>query len=165
MTKKDYVYSDLCRHQCAVLIVFIHTCPPAGRSHTADRISADITCRLAVPFFFMTAGYWILFLQTACRREMQHFPPVLKNLRNYLIWSLFNYFIDLIRRGRMDIVTLLKKCLIDSFSSGSGQHLWFMTALLFSSVTAYLFQDRPAETASAAAFLLLFLPFPPESHG
>ena len=137
MTRKNYVSIDICRYICALFIVIIHTRPFAGLSPAADMISADITARLAVPFFFMTAGYF--FINRLPEGKAGLFRCIMKYLRVYLIWSLFYYLIDFVQWGRRDLSAFVKKCISDFFIAGSREHLWFMTALIFSMVLTFLF--------------------------
>lgn len=58
--KRDYRGIDLFRIAAAFLVVAIHTSPLATYSETADFILTREIARVAVPFFFMTTGFFVL---------------------------------------------------------------------------------------------------------
>ena len=58
--KRDYRGVDLFRIAAAFLVVAIHTSPLATYSETADFILTREIARVAVPFFFMTTGFFVL---------------------------------------------------------------------------------------------------------
>lgn len=57
---KDYVGIDYFRVVAAFLIVAIHTSLFASVSGTGDFIFTRIIARVAVPFFFMTSGFFLI---------------------------------------------------------------------------------------------------------
>lgn len=61
MTKnKNYTGIDYFRFIAALLIVAIHTSPLASFSETGDFILTRIIARVAVPFFLMTSGFFLI---------------------------------------------------------------------------------------------------------
>ncbi|MHB8065134.1 MAG: acyltransferase family protein, partial [Ruminiclostridium sp.] len=58
--KEKYAGLDYFRIIAALLIVAIHTYPLASISQAADFIFTHIFARIAVPFFFMTTGFFLL---------------------------------------------------------------------------------------------------------
>lgn len=63
MTEKirDYGGIDAFRLIAAVLIIAIHTSPLAGLNETSDFILTRVIARIAVPFFFMTSGFFLFY--------------------------------------------------------------------------------------------------------
>ena len=61
MNKNKY-YSGInwMRLIAAVLVITIHTSPLASYNTTGDFILTRVIARVAVPFFFMTTGYFTL---------------------------------------------------------------------------------------------------------
>ena len=57
---KSYTGIDLFRLAAALLIITIHTSPLADLSDTADFILTRIAARVAVPFFFVTSGFFLI---------------------------------------------------------------------------------------------------------
>ena len=61
MTKQEtYSGIDYFRMIAAVLIVAIHTSPLASFSATGDFIFTRIIARVAVPFFLVTSGFFLI---------------------------------------------------------------------------------------------------------
>ena len=58
--KKNYGAIDNFRFLAALLIVAIHTSPLASFSGTADFLVTYCFGRIAVPFFFMVTGFFVL---------------------------------------------------------------------------------------------------------
>lgn len=58
---KNYTGIDFFRLIAAILIITIHTSPLASFSATGDFILTRIVARVAVPFFFMTSGFFFDF--------------------------------------------------------------------------------------------------------
>ena len=69
MTKSEsYSGIDYFRFIAALLIVAIHTSPLSSFSETGNFICTRIVSRVAVPFFFMTSGFFLISRYT-CNAE------------------------------------------------------------------------------------------------
>ena len=64
---RDKYYSgiDWFRLFAALLVIAVHTSPLSGISETGDFILTRVIARIAVPFFFMTSGFFLLLHDTA----------------------------------------------------------------------------------------------------
>lgn len=60
MKTKDYAGIDFFRIIAALLIITIHTSPLLTYSETGDFILTRILARIAVPFFLMTSGFFLI---------------------------------------------------------------------------------------------------------
>ena len=60
MSKRNLKGIEYFRIAAAFLVVAIHTSPLASYSATADFIVTRVIARVAVPFFFMATGYFVL---------------------------------------------------------------------------------------------------------
>ena len=60
MNKKSYVGIDYFRVIAAILVVAIHTSPLIDISEIGDFAFTRIIARVAVPFFFVTSGYFVV---------------------------------------------------------------------------------------------------------
>ena len=58
--KKSYAGIDYFRLIAALLIIAIHTSPLDSFSETGDFILTRMIARVAVPFFFMTSGFFLI---------------------------------------------------------------------------------------------------------
>ena len=57
---KSYTGIDCFRMIAAVLIIAIHTSPLGTYSELGDFILTRVIARVAVPFFFMTSGFFLI---------------------------------------------------------------------------------------------------------
>lgn len=126
---------DIMKFTGAVLVVSIHFAP-FGSGENVEFLNFEVQqflARIAVPFFFMSNGYFLF-------RKMEYgsfsWEPVKQYLfrlfRLYLIWSAV-YFPLAIRRVILDggsvgagVVRFVKKFLF----SGSYTHLWYLNAAI-----------------------------------
>ncbi len=114
---------DAMRYVFSFAIVLLHCLPPAQHPPYPDWAAlVAIACRVSVPFFFITSGY---FLRPLARLDLSVvFKPLNRLLPIYLFWMLA-YFV------------FLQICPIqqwsfsprDMISGGSAFHLWFLPAL------------------------------------
>ena len=68
---RNYKGIELFRVVAAFLVIAIHTSPLTTYSETADFIFTRVIARVAVPFFFMVTGYFVLSKGTDVRRFMK----------------------------------------------------------------------------------------------
>lgn len=57
---KSYIGIDLFRVIAAILIIAIHTSPFGSYNTWADFVLTRVIARVAVPFFFMTSGFFLI---------------------------------------------------------------------------------------------------------
>lgn len=146
---------DWFRIVAALFVVAIHTSPLKGISFWGDLTVALIVGRVAVPFFFMVSGYFVL---GAARDEsyesrIRHF--LIKNLKYYLlaivIYLPINWYAG--RLSGLKAGTIVKELLIQ----GTFYHLWYLPALitgmLLSLLLIRLLGQRKALAAAAALYL------------
>ena len=70
-SSRTYKGIEIFRVVAAFLVVAIHTSPLAGYSGTADFVFTRVIARVAVPFFFMVTGYFVLSKGTGVRRFLK----------------------------------------------------------------------------------------------
>ena len=58
--KKSYTGIDGFRFLAAFFIIAIHTSPLSSFSETGDFVLTRVFARVAVPFFFMTSGFFLI---------------------------------------------------------------------------------------------------------
>lgn len=140
--KTRNILIDVARVVCSVLVICIHTKPWLDTNFYLGYFLSDVLARLAVPLFFMFAGY---FLYKRLRYEVHpeaYFKKYLKNLiRVYLVWSLIYLPFDiymLLKMGK----TWQGACLSylhSLFIEGGHYHLWYFPALIYSVSIVYVF--------------------------
>lgn len=125
---------DIFRFVCAIMVVAIHTSPFMDQNIYLGYLFTQVIPRIAVPFFFLTSGYFYikkLKIDNNCFKK-----TIYGLLKTYVLWTLIYYIIDIIFciKNSGDIVNLLKMSLINFFIFGSHYHFWFFPALFFSIV-------------------------------
>ena len=69
---KEYAGIDVFRVVAAVMVAAIHISPVASYNELADMALTKIAARTAVPFFFMTTGFFLLGGKEDERRRYEH---------------------------------------------------------------------------------------------
>ena len=133
---------DLAKFICAIFVVAIHVAPFG----TADETSVigymnffiqDYLARIAVPFFFITSGY---FLFRKINLKNFDIKPVkqylIKLIKLYLIWSLIYFPVRLggIFTDKKGIIHGVFSYFKDFIFSTSYSHLWYLNALIFATL-------------------------------
>lgn len=116
----------------ALLVVMIHTSPLASFSGSADFILTRVLARIAVPFFFMVTGYFVLpkylFTQTKDFTALHNF--LRKTLWLYVaaivIYLPINFYAGQFTGIRF--TDLIRMLVFD----GTLYHLWYLPASLLS---------------------------------
>lgn len=125
--KEAYPALDIFRLVAVVMVVAIHTAPLGGVWETGDFLLTRVLCRIAVPFFLMTTGYFVL------PRFFSGDVPALKNAaRKHLILYLVAiaiYLPFLFRNGYFSSSMLLFSLPKDFFFDGMFYHLWYLPAV------------------------------------
>ncbi|MDD4047951.1 MAG: serine racemase VanT catalytic subunit [Clostridia bacterium] len=136
MNKKEaYTGIDYFRIIAAFLIIAIHTSPLTTYSYTADFILTRIIARTAVPFFFMTSGFFLI-------SEYNYNPDKLKTFikRTAIIYgiAIALYIPVNIYNGYFAMDNLLPNIIKDIVFDGTLYHLWYMPAAVIGSTITWL---------------------------
>jgi surface polysaccharide O-acyltransferase-like enzyme len=115
---------DCGRFVAVIAVIFIH-----ARTTRPESLAAESAARFAVPFFFMTAGFFLSHPGTAllgaagrvCRRLL---VPFLVWLAVYLLW--FRPGLSEFRHPKYLALLLIR--------GGPANHLWFLPSLAFCSI-------------------------------
>ena len=118
MQKKSFAALDAFRLTAALLVVAIHTSPLASLSPDADFLLTRVAGRLAVPFFFMVTGCFLLN-DGGVRRFLG------RTARLYAL-SIALYLPLNFYAGGMSAIEWLRGLLIE----GTFYHLWYLPAVL-----------------------------------
>ena len=137
--KTGYPNIDRFRMIAALLVVAIHTSPLWSYSHTADFILTRIVARVAVPFFLMTTGYFIL--GTYCCNWHKIRNSIKKVIGIYgiaiLIYLPINFY-----QGKWKEGNLIRNILCDIFLDGTIYHLWYLPATITGIVILWLLVSK-----------------------
>lgn len=131
---KSYTGIDVFRLVAAVLIITIHTSPLAGLSETGDFILTRIVARVAVPFFFVTSGFFLIsryHYQTAklCAFVKKTLLIYGAAITLYIPVNLYN--------GYFKMEYLLPNLIKDIVFDGTLYHLWYLPASVIGGVIAW----------------------------
>lgn len=141
-TKANYGWLDRFRIIAALLVVAIHTSPLTTFHEGADFFLTRVLARIAVPFFFMVTGQFVVsgFLPS---KEASSQKGIQK-LRKYLVKTSLLYLFCIIlylpvgiyaeHYKDLTIGTALRMLLFD----GTFYHLWYFPACLMGILVVYL---------------------------
>lgn len=120
--KKTFAGVDRFRLVAALLVVAIHTAPLTSYTIIGDFVLTRIIGRVAVPFFFMTTGYFVLSKPERARGFL------VKTSRLYLI-CIALYLPVNIYAGHMDGLSI-SGLIISVLFEGTFYHLWYLPAAI-----------------------------------
>ena len=131
---KNYTGIDFFRLIAAILIITIHTSPLASFSATGDFILTRIVARVAVHFFFMTSGFFLISRYSRDNDKLKKF--VNKTACIYGI-AILIYIPVNIYNGYFNSDNLIPNILKDLFFDGTIYHLWYLPASIFGAWIAW----------------------------
>lgn len=156
MTKnKSYAGIDYFRLIAALLIVAIHTSPLASFWETGDFILTRVAARVAVPFFFMTSGFFLISRYTDSAEKLKNFVK-----KTVLIYgaAILLYLPVNVYNGYFETEALLPNILKDLVFDGTLYHLWYLPASVMGAVIAwYLVKKLDYPKALGLSCFLYFL--------
>lgn len=124
---------DYFRVVAAFFVIAIHTAPFASIEPRLDAVLTYGLCRIAVPFFLMTTGYFVLgpYWKSGFS-ESEKYRRFLKKIGVLYAGAILLYapFVWYAKKWPKNILDFLKLLLFD----GTFYHLWYFPALLLGSV-------------------------------
>ena len=156
---KSYTGIDIFRMAAALLIIAIHTSPLAslggGLGETGDFILTRIIARAAVPFFFMTSGFFLISRYHYSAEKLGTF--VRKTALIYGIAILIYIPINLYN-GYFKMDHLLPNMIKDIVFDGTLYHLWYLPASIIGGTIAwYLVKKLDYKKAFIVAAVLYLI--------
>lgn len=135
MTKHEsYSGIDYFRFIAALLIVAIHTSPLASFSETGNFIFTRIIARIAVPFFFMTSGFFLISKYAYNAKKLETF---IKKTALLYGAAILLYIPVNIYNGYFKMDGLLPNIIKDIVFDGTFYHLWYLPAAIISGSIAW----------------------------
>ena len=135
MTKNEsYSGIDYFRFIAALLIVAIHTSPLSSFSETGNFIFTRIVARVAVPFFFMTSGFFLISRYTCNAEKLEAF--IKKTTLIYGVAILLYIPIN-VYNGYFKMDNLLPNIIKDIVFDGTLYHLWYLPASIIGAAIAW----------------------------
>ncbi len=127
--RKNFAGIDYFRFTAAFMVIAIHVAPFSSWNETLDFLVTYCLARVAVPFFFMVTGYFVLapYLSSNFRKKNALRRFFVKNTTLYLGVSLL-YLPVILYSGKLpkNILVFLKQVFFD----GTFYHLWYFPAVL-----------------------------------
>lgn len=148
-SSRTYKGIEIFRVVAAFLVVAIHTSPLAGYSGTADFVFTRVIARVAVPFFFMVTGYFVLSKGTGVRRFLKK-TAIIYAASAALYLPINVYAGHLQGWGLLDLVQQV-------FFEGTFYHLWYLPAALLGAWLTSLLMRRTSRGVCAAIVTALYV--------
>jgi serine/alanine racemase len=154
---KQYGGLDAFKIIAALLVICIHTSPLATFSGDADFFLTRVVARIAVPFFLMVSGFFILpeylFEKSSNPRPLMRF---LKKAALLYAVAMAIYLPINIYAGQLkglDVMGVFRMVIFD----GTFYHLWYLPALILGVVMVYLLGRKLPFRAILIVTLLLYV--------
>lgn len=146
---------DRFRLVAAFLVVAIHTSPLLSINEQADFVLTRIICRVAVPFFFMVTGQFVV--SPALNSGPSGFSAVWRSVKKLLIYYFAAILIYLpvnIYSGGLPqgIQGIVKSVLIE----GTFYHLWYFPAVITGVLIVWLLSSKLSFKALLIITLVLY---------
>lgn len=154
MKNKSYAAIDYFRLIAALLIIAIHTSPLASYSETGDFILTRIVARVAVPFFFMVSGFFLISEYNYDTGKLISFLKKTAFIYGIaiLIYIPLNIYNDYFK---MDY--LLPNIIKDIVFDGTFYHLWYLPASMLGAGIAWYLLKRLDYAKSLAVLSALYI--------
>ena len=146
---RNYKGIELFRVVAAFLVIAIHTSPLTTYSETADFIFTRVIARVAVPFFFMVTGYFVLSKGTDVRRFMK--KTAIVYAASAALYLPINVYAGHLKEwGLIDLIQQV-------FFEGTFYHLWYLPAAILGAWITSLLIRRTSRRVCAAAVVALYV--------
>ena len=158
--KRQYASIDIARYVSALLVVCIHTFPFLEISETFNTYFIHTVCRLAVPFFFTTSGFFFFRNYDSENEDLNETrlkKALIRLFRIYLIWTILYLpytIFDYTHTGFH--IKYLFTYVRDFFLNGSYYHLWFLPALMLADVIVYCLYKKKGLNFTLLITLILY---------
>jgi len=151
---KTYAGIDFFRFAAAFLVIAIHTSPFTTYSEMGDFIFTRIICRIAVPFFLITSGFFLISNYAYNNEKLEIF--VKKTALIYGI-SIVLYLPLNVYRHDFAVDYLFPNIIKDLVFDGTIYHLWYLPASILGAVTAWFLVRKTGFQTVFLITLLLYI--------
>jgi len=159
MNSQNYPWIDRVKYLVSFLVLVIHFRPFSDYNSILDFTSIHIVARIAVPFFFISAGY---FIGINGLKKSAVLKSIKKNFKLYVVWTIIYLPIFI-----LIFMPQYPNILIDLTVLGVYYHLWFIPALIFSLIALYYLSKflKPITITFIAFILFVVGVFGDSYHG
>ncbi|EJR54679.1 hypothetical protein IIM_01619 [Bacillus cereus VD107] len=140
---KQYFAIDITRVIAAILVITVHTDPLFHYSQDGNYFLVSVLARIAVPFFFVTSGFFFaskIRIKHSLKEDLPRVIPVISRLiKLYVIWTLIYFPFQMyiwIKSGESWSYWLVY--LQKAFFEGSYYTLWYLSALIFAMAFSFV---------------------------
>ncbi|MDE6252952.1 MAG: serine racemase VanT catalytic subunit [Lachnospiraceae bacterium] len=151
---KSYTGIDCFRFMAALLIIAIHTSPLASFNEMADFILTRVIARVAVPFFLMTSGFFLISRYT---RNVDRLIAFIKNTALIYGVAILIYIPINIYNGYFKMNNLVPNIIKDIVFDGTMYHLWYLPASAIGAVIAWYLVKKAGYKKALAVSVILYL--------
>lgn len=151
---KSYTGIDFFRMIAALLIIAIHTSPLGTYSEWGDFILTRVIARIAVPFFFMISGFFLISRYSFKADKLGTF--VKKTAQIYAV-AIALYIPVNLYNGYFNMENLLPNIIKDIVFDGTLYHLWYLPASMIGGALAWYLVRRMGFHRAFAAAAVLYL--------
>ncbi len=151
---KSYTGIDSFRMIAALLIIAIHTSPLGTYSEWGDFILTRVIARIAVPFFFMTSGFFLISRYSFKADRLCAF--VRKTAQIYAV-AIVLYIPVNLYNGYFKMESLLPNIIKDIVFDGTLYHLWYLPASITGGALAWYLVRRLGFHRAFAVAAALYL--------
>lgn len=152
--KQTYTDLDRFRVAAAFLVIAIHTSPLWTYTQTGDFLLTRVVARVAVPFFFLASGFFLLSGGTGETGRLTTFlkKTAILYAVSILLYLPLNYY-----NGYFETPTFLPQFLRDLVFDGTLYHLWYLPASMLGAALAWVLIKKLNCPAALAVTGVLYL--------
>ncbi len=148
--QREFGGIDYFRILAAILVVAVHTSPLLNLSSQLDFLLTRILARIAVPFFFMVTGYFVV-----SKKSYSVSIKTCKKLLFYYMIAILIYIPINIYAGQFEGVTVFSIIRMIVFD-GTLYHLWYFPASIIGIMISTWLVKRSSIIAAFMVALLLY---------
>ena len=153
-SRKGYIGIDYFKFVAAFLVIAIHTSPLATFTENGDFILTRIIASVAVPFYFMTSGFFQISKYAYNTDRLRAF---LKKVAVIYGISICVYIPLNVYNQYFSRDSLLPNLMKDIFFDGTMYHLWYLPASMFGAVIAWTLVRKTGFYKALGITILLYV--------
>ena len=152
--RKGYIGIDYFKFVAAFLVIAIHTSPLATFTGNGDFILTRIIARVAVPFYFMASGFFLISRYAYNTNKLREFLKKMAVIYGisvliYIPLNVYNHYFS--------VEHLLPNLIKDIFFDGTMYHLWYLPASMFGAIIAWFLVRKVGFERALGITILLYV--------
>lgn len=153
---QNYAIFDVGRIIAAILVIAIHCMPSYNPKNAYVFVLGNIIARLAVPYFFVVAGYFLAFKDVNDTVVIKSY--VKRLIKLYIIWSLIylpaNIYIWIENENTLlGVLDYIK----DFIFIGSFIQFWYFPAIIFSVIAVHFLLKKFKDTTIILISTIIYI--------